>query len=171
MKPRFRTTSPQHRFRRQHNAIERVADQITDADGNIGNPHRAIGLLTTMERAGRITPGMRIAGDRFHELFILAHFEPLHAADMGRVGGCGGAPAFSGSQKAKDAIHGALRALGDRSHLSSPAGCCAWFVLGCELSLTQWARREGWGGRPISAHVASGILIGALGVLQKHFGF
>lgn len=164
-RPPGTTAVDEHLWRRQHNTIERIADQITDSAGDIGNPYRAIGLLTALENRGAITPAMRQAGERFHELFILAHHETLHAADMGRVGGCGSTPAYHGSQAAKDAIEGALKALGGRH---SPAGCCAWLVLGCEYSLRRFAIQEGWMGRPLRVEVATGILIGMLGVLGRH---
>lgn len=157
----------EHVWRRQHDPVERVSDQIADAAGNIGNPWRAIGVLAAMERRGTITAGMRAAGDRFHELFVLAHLEPLHAADMSRVGYSSNGSAFRGNIGAADAINAALNVLGGHSAV---AACCAWFVLGCEYSLRQWASREGWRGRPLQAHAASGILIASLGVLQKHFG-
>jgi len=38
------------------------------------------------------------------------------------------------------------------------------------LSMREWAMREGWGGRPLREEVAKGTLVGALGVLAKHFG-
>src|ERR1700731_4295210 len=47
---------------------------------------------------------------------------------------------------------------------------CVWHVIGCEWTMREWALREGWGGRPLSQETASGILIGALGVLQAHYG-
>lgn len=169
MKAKPRTAPPpdEHKWRRQHEPVERVAEQITDADGKIGNPWRAIGLLAMMEARGAITPGMRAAGVLFHANFILAHLEPLRAADPGRVGGCGAVPVRYGSQAAKDAVCAALNALGGDDTL---AGCCAWFVLGHKDSLTTWAARERGKGRNISTENASGILIGALDVLQRHFG-
>jgi len=34
----------------------------------------------------------------------------------------------------------------------------------------EWAERQGWGGRAVSPETAAGILVGALGTLQAHFG-
>jgi hypothetical protein len=159
----------EHRYRRQHDPVEPVSDRADtlDTEGNYGNPYRTIGLLAAMERNKRIEPGMRAAGDRFHALFMRACLEPLHAADMGRVGGGGEVAVIRGNQKAKDAVYAALNALGGEDTL---AGCCARFVLGHEDSLTAWAQRERGKGRNISTENASGILIGLLPVLQKQFG-
>jgi hypothetical protein len=62
------------------------------------------------------------------------------------------------------------RALTAVGGIASPAGSCLWHVLGCEWSVRQWAQREGWGGRRVSEEIASGVLVGALGVLQAHYG-
>jgi Domain of unknown function (DUF6456) len=165
-KAAYRPQEDEHRFRRQHDVIERVTEQIADADGNIGNPWRSVRLLVGMERSKRISPAMRAAGDRFHELFRLAHLDPLKAADMSRVGSGGRAMGYRGSIKAHEEVARALAALGGPS---SAAGCCAWFVLGCEYSLTQWGSGEGWRGRAVRPEEASGMLISALGVLERHF--
>src|ERR1700733_14974817 len=56
------------------------------------------------------------------------------------------------------------------SCIASPAGSCVWHVVGCEWTIRDWALREGWGGRPLSEEAASGVLVGALGVLQALYG-
>jgi len=99
-------------------------------------------------------------------LFQLAHLDPLRAADIVREGrGNGAGP--HGSERARRRIIAAMDALGGHG---SPCATAAWFVLGCELSMREWAMREGWGGRPLREEVAKGTLVGALGVLAKHFG-
>lgn len=35
----------------------------------------------------------------------------------------------------------------------------------------EWAIRQGWGGRPVDQKEAKGILVAALGVLGRHFGY
>ncbi|MGD6652191.1 hypothetical protein VWW24_22845, partial [Xanthomonas citri pv. citri] len=52
----------------------------------------------------------------------------------------------------------------------SAAGSCAWHVLGLEMSVREWATRQGWGGRPVSPPQAQGMLVATLGVLAGHFG-
>ena len=43
-------------------------------------------------------------------------------------------------------------------------------MLGLDFTIHAWARREGWGGRPINPAVAKGMLVATLGVLARHFG-
>jgi len=152
-------------YRRQHGRISQATEQIADAHGTIGVPWLAEGLLGRLERRGAITPAQAHAGHEFHRLFRLAALDPLRAADMMRAHG--GSIDGSGIERARRRIDDALHALGGQS---SPCGSCAWFVLGCELSLAGWARREGWQGRPLREEVAKGILAGTLGVLARHFG-
>lgn len=152
--------------RRQHDRVTRAPDQVADSDGNIGSPWRAEGLLARLERHGDIGPRERMAGDEFARLFQLAHLDPLRAADIMR-----GAPSYQAdvhsADRARRQVGDALNALGGPA---SPAGSCAWFILGSEMSLRQWALRQGWAGRPIREQVAKGTLIACLGVLRHHFG-
>jgi hypothetical protein len=53
---------------------------------------------------------------------------------------------------------------------NSPAGSCAWHVLGCGRSVREWALRQGWGGRPVRQEQAQGMLVAALGLLAVHYG-
>ncbi len=156
------------RFRRQHGPVARVAEQIADVDGNIGDPFRGLSLLEQWQRSGRITKAMLDAGNEFNADFYLACLDPIHAADMARIGGARGPVKHMGCLRARDRVRDALAALGGPE---SPAGCGAWFVLGCEFSIRQWAEREGWRGRRLNDHVAAGILIGSLGTLAKHYGY
>jgi hypothetical protein len=152
--------------RLQHDRITRDNDQVADAAGAIGQPWRVEGLLARLERHGDIGPRERMAGEEFGRLFQLAALDPLRAADMGqRVQAQTGGPHNSAWAHGK--LNLALDALGG---LHSPCGTCAWFILGLELSMRDWALREGWGGRPIRPEVAKGTLLGTLGVLAKHFG-
>lgn len=156
------------RWRKQHGRVEAVNDQMQDVDGNIGAPYRGIGLLDEWERSGKITREMRQAGDKFHENFHLACLDPIQAADMARIGGSPGPMKHRGSIDARDAIRGALAALGGPE---SQSGCGAWYVLGCELSIRQWVERESWRGRRLNQHAAAGIMIGVLDTLKPHFGY
>jgi hypothetical protein len=62
----------------------------------------------------------------------------------------------------------ALDALGG---LGSPAGSCVWHVVGLQRSIREWALRQGWGGRPVRVEQAQGILVAALGIMVKHYGY
>jgi hypothetical protein len=65
-------------------------------------------------------------------------------------------------------IASSLDALGG---LGSPAGSCVWHVVGLQRSLREWALRQGWGGRPVRVEQAQGILVAALGVWARHYGY
>lgn len=163
--PYFTGPTPE---RQQHGRITRDAETLADSDGSIGLPWRAESMLERMERLGEIAPRERHAGEEFARLFHLAHLDPLRASDY--TGGeriLAGKGEPHGGDRARRRVIAALDALGGQS---APCGSCAWFVLGCEFTLNAWARREGWGGKPLHQPVAKGILLGTLGILARHFG-
>ena len=154
--------------RQQHDRVTRDSETLADSDGGIGLPFRAESMLERMERNGDIGSRERHAGEEFARLFHLAHLDPLRASDF--AGGeriLAGKAEPHGSDRARRRVVAALDALGGPS---SPCGSAAWFILGCEFSVRAWALREGWGGKPLPQKVAKGTLIGALGVLARHFG-
>jgi hypothetical protein len=153
--------------RRQHDDIVLSPEQIADAYGCIGLPWRAETMLTRLQRNGDIGSPERLAGEEFHRLFRLAHLDPLRAAQMGqRAHDMGTTEKNHAGERAKRQVHAALNALGGQA---SPCGSCAWHVLGCELSVRDWALHQAWSGKRIPQQVAKGTLIGTLGVLAKHF--
>jgi hypothetical protein len=154
--------------RRQHNRITRDRKQIADVAGRIGVPWRAEGLLAKLERNGSITAAQRAAGEQFHALFRSAASDPLKATDPSRTH-VSGARALSqqlGCLWAKTSLDRAIDALGG---LASPAGSCAWHVLGNDCSMQNFAVRQSWCGNPIRPEVAKGVLLSCLGTLQHHF--
>ena len=151
--------------RRQHNRISRDLAQVVDANGAIGSPFRAESLLGRLERHGDIGQRERQAGEEFQRLFRLAHLDPLRAADMGQLRD---QPwRTTSTEWARYRLNQALDALGGHG---SPCGACAWYVLGCETSMREWALRQGWRGKTVNQHAAKGMLLSALGILAKHFG-
>jgi hypothetical protein len=156
--------------RARHGAIERLDHAIADEAGRPARPYRGIDTLTSMLRRGTISPGMHQAAEDFRALFFRASLDPLRVPDLARVPSGSRAAETPLSQRQAEArarIWAALEALGG---IASPAGSCVWHVVGSEWSIKDWALRQGWGGRPISPETASGILVGALGTLQTHFG-
>lgn len=151
--------------RGRHDRIARAVDTISDGAGFISQPYRAESMLERLERRGDISHRERRGGEEFARLFRRAHHDPLHAADMLR--GSPGQISAHGTEAARRSISASLDALGG---LGSPCGSAAWFVLGHELSVRQWAMREGWKGRALRHETATGILRGTLGVLAAHFG-
>lgn len=156
--------------RRQHSTrggyrIDEVV--LQDERGDRSIPWRAEGLLAQLERRGDIDNAMRQAGELFHHKFQRASLDPLRAADLGRVGGCGASSQNHGSERARSQVNEAMKMLGG---MGSPQGSCAWIVLGCDYSIRQWAARENWRSRPIDEKVAKGIMIATLAQLAQHWG-
>ncbi|HZL58318.1 MAG TPA: hypothetical protein VFC38_01315 [Stellaceae bacterium] len=148
--------------------VELLPRAIADEQGRLARPYRALDALSLMAKKGTISPAMRQAGDDFHALFVLAHLDPLRAPDLDRLPH--GAPGLHLSLRQAEArkkIWQALKALGGAA---SPAGSCVWDVVGCQWTVKAWALRAGWAGRTLSQEAASGILVGALGVLQAFYG-
>jgi hypothetical protein len=147
--------------REQHNPVERLSRPIADAAGAIARPFRALSVLDQLERNGTITAPMAVAGMKFHDWFRLAALDPLRAAALLRVPG-GGQPNPVGNEWARRKVGESLDWLGG---MSSPAGDCAWFVVGLEWSLTRWARER----QKARVHLATGVLVAALGVLAAKY--
>jgi Domain of unknown function (DUF6456) len=145
--------------------LEEVREK--DPDGRIVLLHRVVDSLAQMLKTGAIDGPMHDAGRRFQRDFTIAQLDPLHAADLLRVPGCGRNPELLDSHvAARRRVHVALETLGG---LSSPAGSAVWHIVGLQLSIREWSLRQGWGGRPVEQKEAKGILVAALGMLAKHY--
>ena len=154
-----------------HKVRGRQLEEVREADPD-GRPvlhHRVVDTLGKMHKSGTITPEMHDAAKDFQAAFIVANLDPIRALPILRVPGTGGEHDLNDRQlDARRRVHKALEALGG---ISSPAGSCVWHVVGLQRSVREWAIRQGWGGRPLRQDHAQGILIAALGVLAKHFGY
>ena len=154
--------------RRRRGDVERLEHSIADEEGRPARPYRSLDTLARMLRRGSIDAPMHQAAEDFRAVFAAAQLDGLRSPDLGRV------PQTlreleptARLAEARKRVWQALTALGG---IASPAGSCVWHVIGCEWTLRDWALREGWGGRPLSQETAAGILVGALGVLQAHYG-
>ncbi len=146
--------------------LEEVREK--DPEGRIVVHHRVVDTLGRMLGSGAIDAVMHDAGREFQRSFILAQLDPLRAADLLRVPGCGREPEPGDTTlAARRRVHRALLALGGHD---SPAGSCAWHVLGRGCSVREWALRQGWGGRQVRQEQAQGMLVAALGLLAAHYG-
>lgn len=154
--------------RAQHDPVERLGRQIVDSEGGIGNPFRTIDVLGVMFKRGSITFEMDKAGRQFRDDFDLGALHGIRAGSMFRLGGSQQGDAIAIHQQcARDRIAAALAVAGGRT---SPCGSCMWHILGEGKHIDEWATMEGWRGRPLRRETASGILIGALGMLVVHYG-
>jgi hypothetical protein len=151
----------------RRDTIERVRE--ADPEGRPVMHFRTVDTLGVMLRAGTITPEMYNAAVDFQARFTIAHFQSVRCMSLIRLPGGGGAADFTDAQlDARRRVGRALDALGG---LGSPAGSCVWYVVGLQCSVTEWARRQGWGGRPVRIEQARGILIAGLGMLARHYGY
>jgi hypothetical protein len=154
-----------HRVRGRQ--LEEVREK--DPDGRIVVHHRTVDTLGKMLRAGTITQEMHDAAKDFQAAFIIANLDPIRALPILRVPATGREPELNERQvDARRRVHEAMAALGG---ISSPAGSCAWHVVGLQRSVREWAIRQGWGGRPVRQEQAQGILVAGLGILAAHFGY
>jgi len=153
--------------RLQHGRIERSRETVADASGGIGRPYLAEGLLGMLERRGQISRAQRVAGEQFAEWFRIAQLDPLRAADLGQRIPSGLPTTGVAIEHARRRVNAALDATGG---IGSPCGCACWYILGLELTVAEFARREGWAGRPMRHETAKHLLFGALSVLAAHFG-
>jgi len=170
-----KTKTPKHdaalgpsKWRLQHGGF---GEAVRSADPETGTPvaHRyAMDTLGVMLGNGTITTEMRDAGEMFRKQFRFAALDTLRPMPLIRIpGGRGGDTATEQQFQARERVSAAIDALGGPG---SPAGACVWHVVGLENSITEWARRSGWCGRPIGHAQGQGVLVSALGVLAGHYG-
>ncbi|MGH7075445.1 MAG: hypothetical protein ACREFD_14745 [Stellaceae bacterium] len=148
--------------------IERLEHAIADDEGRPARPYRGLDTIALMLRRQTISPAMYQAAEDFRVLFHRASLDPLRVPDLGRIRGGtrpSAAPLSLRQADARSRVWAALVALGG---IASPAGSCVWHVVGCEWRLKDWALRQGWAGRTVSQEAASGVLVGALGMLEAH---
>ena len=154
-------------WRLQHGGF---SEPIRAADPETGTPvahRRAVDTLGLMLANGTITAEMHEAGEVFRRLFRAAALDGLRVSPLLRLPRGSGETLTERQAAARMRIGAALEALGGQG---SAAGSCAWHVLGLEMSVREWAMRQGWGGRPVSPPQAQGMLVAALAVLAGHFG-
>jgi hypothetical protein len=150
-------------------AGERLERAIVDTAGAIGQPWQSRTLLAGMTPPQRITSNMQAAGERY--VPFAGPVSMVYARDPGRgrvqIAGARLWNSGGGSEAARRRVLAALDALGG---MQSPGGSCAWYVLGCEMSLRSWASHANWAAGRIDHKIAAGILVADLGILQAHWG-
>jgi hypothetical protein len=138
-----------------------------DPNGRIVQHLRSVDTLQRLHDGGAVDDALLEAGRIFERGFRLAALDPLRAASLERVAGAANLDSGDARLDARRRIGRALDALGGST---SPAGSCAWHVLGLGETLRAWALGRGWRREPIRQETAQGILIAALGVLAAHYG-
>jgi Domain of unknown function (DUF6456) len=152
---------------RQEDVLEPVYE--ADPDGRPVVHHRTVDTLGIMLRACTITKDMHDAARDFQAQFTIARFDVVRCMPLLRLpGGSGPGDLTDAQVDARRRVGAALDALGG---LGSPAGSCVWHVVGLQRSIREWAMRQGWAGRRVRIEQAQGILVAALGVLARHYGY
>jgi hypothetical protein len=153
-------------WRLQHGSF---SEPIREPDPESGVPraHRyAIDTLGVMLGNGTITEEMHDAGAMFRRHFRVASLDPLRGMSMLRIPGGSGDSLTEQQYTGRRRVAEAMEALGG---FNSAGASCIWHVVGLEFSITEWARRHGWGGRIVGHAQAQGMLVVALGVLAAHY--
>jgi hypothetical protein len=128
----------------------------------VGTPLRKVDSLKVMHMRGTISDAMLAAGRRFQRAFEDYHAGNCSALDWRKIGRAGWKePEFLRSGRWRE-LKEAMTVLGGRG---APAGSVCWHVLGEGVSIKEWAELHQWGRRPLHEKTASGVLLGALGVL------
>jgi hypothetical protein len=161
----------------------RLGDWITRPDGSVAkyvreeddeqraaDHFRTVDTLGLMLKNGTITGAMFDAGQQFSLQFALAFASGVASPRMD--GMPGGTPTgelmVERHAGAARSVREALNAVGG---MGSPAGSALWFVAGLGLSIRDWALRDGWNGKRMSREEGKGILLAALGMLARYYGF
>ena len=141
-----------------------------DDDQKPVDHYRTVDTLALMLRNGSITGAMHDAGQQFSQDFARAFTSGVASPKLdGLPGGTAlGQMMVEKNAGAARAVRDALEAVGGNS---SPAGSALWYVAGLQLSLREWALRDGWNGKRIDRDEAKGILVAALGVLARYYGY
>lgn len=141
-----------------------------DDDQKPTDHFRTVDTLALMLRNGSITGAMHDAGQQFSQDFARAFGSGVASPKLDGLPG-GTAPGQMMVERnagAARAVRDALEAVGG---INSPAGSALWFVAGLQLSVREWALRDGWNGRKLDKDEAKGILVAALGVLARYYGY
>ena len=154
-------------WRMQHGGFEAGMLDVDPDTGTTVTHHRAVDTLGLMLNNGTITQEMHDAGTKFRMLFRSAALGTMGTSALVRLPGKTTRGMSDHHVYAGIKVAEAINILGGHD---SAAGSCAWHVLGSEISVREWAMRQGWGGRLVLPAQAQGMLVATLCVLAAHFG-
>jgi hypothetical protein len=141
-----------------------------DDDQKPVDHYRTVDTLALMLRNGSITGVMHDAGQQFSQDFARAFASGVASSRLDGLpaGTAPGQMMIERNAGAARAVRDALDAVGGSA---SPAGSALWYVAGLQMSIRDWALRDGWNGKRVEKNEAKGILVAALGVLARHYGY
>jgi hypothetical protein len=158
-----------HELIRPDGSVIRYVREEDDDQKSVDH-YRTVDTLALMLRNGSITGAMHDAGQQFSQDFARAFASGVASPRLDGLPG-GTAPGQMMVEKnagAARAVRDALEAVGGSG---SPAGSALWYVAGLQMSIRDWAQREGWNGRRQDRDEAKGYLVAALGVLARYYGY
>ena len=141
-----------------------------DDDRKPVDHYRTVDTLALMLRNGSITGAMHDAGQQFSQDFARAFASGVASSRLDGLpaGTTPGQMMVEKNAGAARAVRDALEAVGGSS---SPAGSALWYVAGLGISVRDWSIRLGWSGKAMSKEEGKGILIAALGMLARYYGY
>ena len=141
-----------------------------DDDRKPVDHYRTVDTLALMLRNGSITGAMHDAGQQFSQDFARAYASGVASSRLDGLpaGTTPGQMMVEKNAGAARAVRDALEAVGGNS---SPAGSALWYVAGLQMSIRDWSLRDGWNGKRVEKNEAKGILVAALGVLARYYGY
>ena len=141
-----------------------------DDDQKPVDHYRTVDTLALMLRNGSITGAMHDAGQQFSQDFARAFASGVASPKLdGLPGGTAPGPMMvEKNAGAARAVRDALEAVGGSG---SPAGSALWYVAGLQMSIRDWSLRDGWNGKRVEKNEAKGILVAALGMLARYYGY
>ena len=156
------------RIRPDGSVIRYVREE--DDDRKPVDHYRTVDTLALMLRNGSITGAMHDAGQQFSQDFARAFASGVASSrpDGLSAGTAPGQMMIERNAGAARAVRDALDAVGGSG---SPAGSALWYVAGLQMSIRDWSLRDGWNGKRVEKNEAKGILVAALGVLARYYGY
>lgn len=141
-----------------------------DDDQKPAEHYRTVDTLALMLRNGSITGAMHDAGQQFSQDFARAFGSGVASPKLDGLPG-GTAPGQMMVEKNAGAARAVREVLDAVGGSGSPAGSALWYVAGLQMSIRDWAQREGWNGRRQDRDEVKGYLVAALGVLARYYGY
>lgn len=154
------------KWRLQHGDFGAPGRLVDPETGAPVTHRRAKDLLGKLADNGTIDPVMRDAGEQFHQQFRGAALAGVATSKLVWVARSSADPMTDHIVASRRRVLSAIDALGG---IDSIGGTCVWHVVGEEMSIREWAMRQGWRNRPVHHVTAQGVLVASLGVLVGHY--